>query len=140
MMTTTSEAGDMALELTVMLEDRPGTLAHLCGTLGDANVNLEAIEMMSREGKSLVRFLPRDPDAAARALDAAGIAHTQREVVLVRVLDEPGMLGDVALVMSKAGINIDAVYVTTKGHIVLGVDDLDGAIQVAAGMAVMDFE
>jgi hypothetical protein len=47
------------------------------------------------------------------------------------------MLGDVALVMSEAGINIESVYVTTHGHIVLGVDDLDGAIQVAGGMAVM---
>jgi hypothetical protein len=47
------------------------------------------------------------------------------------------MLGDVALVMSKAGINIDSVYVTTRGHVVLGVDDLAGAIQVAGGMAVM---
>ena len=52
-------------------------------------------------------------------------------------LDEPGMLGDVALVMAKAEINIDAVYVTTRGHVVLGVDDLAGATQVAGGMAVM---
>jgi hypothetical protein len=50
------------------------------------------------------------------------------------------MLGDVALVTSKAGINIDAVYVTTKGHIVLGVDDMAGATQIATGIAVMDFE
>jgi hypothetical protein len=46
----------------------------------------------------------------------------------------------VALVMSKAGINIDLVYVTTKGHIVLGVDDMSGAIQIAGGMAVMTVE
>jgi hypothetical protein len=39
--------------------------------------------------------------------------------------------------MSKAGINIDSVYVTTNGHIVLGVDDLPGAVQIAGGMAVM---
>ena len=58
----------------------------------------------------------------------------------MRLLDEPGMLGDVALVMSRAGINIDSVYITTHGHIVLGVDDLDGAIQVACGMAVLAFE
>jgi hypothetical protein len=49
------------------------------------------------------------------------------------------MLGDVALVMSEAGINIDSVYVTTRGHVVLGVDDLKGAIQVAGGMAVATF-
>jgi len=47
------------------------------------------------------------------------------------------MLGDVALVMFHAGINIDSVYMTTRGHVVLGVDDLDGATQVAGGMAVM---
>jgi hypothetical protein len=39
--------------------------------------------------------------------------------------------------MSRAGINIESVYVTTSGHIVFGVDDLDGAIQVAGGMALM---
>jgi hypothetical protein len=39
--------------------------------------------------------------------------------------------------MSKAGINIDSVYVTTRGHVVLGVNDVAGAIQVAGGMAVM---
>jgi hypothetical protein len=48
--------------------------------------------------------------------------------------------GDVALVMSEAGINIDTVYVTTKGHIVLGVDDMAGAIQIAGGMVVMTVE
>jgi hypothetical protein len=84
--------------------------------------------------------VPNDEDKAALTLDAAGIAYSKREVLVVRVLDEPGMLGDVALVMSKAGINIDSVYVTTRGHIVLGVDDLAGAIQVAAGMAVVAFE
>jgi hypothetical protein len=58
-------------------------------------------------------------------------------VLIVEVLDEPGMLGDVALVMSEAAINIDSIYVSAVGHVVLGVDDLDGAIQVARGMAVM---
>ena len=54
------------------------------------------------------------------------------------MLDEPGTLGDVALVMSQAGISIDSVYVTTRGHVVLGVDDLVGTTQVAkGGMAVM---
>ena len=61
-------------------------------------------------------------------------------MLVVGVLDEAGMLGDLALVMSKAGINIDSVYVTTRGHIVLGVDDMAGAIQIAGGMAVMAFE
>jgi hypothetical protein len=128
------------MELKVILEDRPGALARLGGVLGDARVNIEAIQGTSREEHGFVQFVPDDPDKAARALDAAGISYSRREVLVVRVLDEPGMLGDVALVMSRAGINIDSVYLTTRGHVVLGVDDLAGASRVAAGMAVMDFE
>jgi hypothetical protein len=127
----------MATEFTVVLQDRPGTLARLGAVLGDARVNIEAIQGSSRGGHTTVQFVPGDPARAASALEAAGIDYARREVLVVRVLDEPGMLGDVALVMSTAGINIDSVYVTTRGLIVLGVDDLDGAIQVAGGMAVM---
>jgi hypothetical protein len=127
----------MTTEFTVILEDRPGTLARFGTLLGDARVNIEAIQVTSRDGRGVVQFVACDPNQAARALDSAGIGYTSRDVLVVRVLDEPGMLGDVALVMSRAGINIDSVYVTTRGHIVLGVDDLDGAIQVAGGMAVI---
>ena len=130
----------MATEFTVILEDTPGTLAQLGRVLGDARVNIEAIQGMSREGKGFAQFVPSDPDQAAAALDAAGISYTKRDVLIVRILDEPGTLGDVALVMSQAGINIDSIYVTTVGHVVLGVDDLGGATQVAGGMAVMAFE
>ena len=130
----------MALEFKVTLLDTPGTLARLGTILGEARVNIEAILGTSREGKGFIQFVPSDGDRAAYALDAAGIAYSKREVLVVRVLDQPGMLGDVALVMSKAGINIDSVYVTTKGLIVLGVDDMAGAIQIAGGMAVMTIE
>jgi hypothetical protein len=127
----------MATEFTVILEDRPGTLARLGTVLGDAKVNIEAIHGTSREASGIVQFVPNDRGKAARALDAAGIAHSTREVLIVSVLDEPGTLGDVALVMSQAGINIDSVYLTTLGHVVLGVDDVVGATQVAGGMAVI---
>jgi hypothetical protein len=130
----------MATEFRVILEDQPGTLARLGGVLGDAGVNIEAIHGVSLAGRGFVQFVPGDPSQAARALEAAGISYTKREVLIVRILDEPGTLGDVALVMSKAGINIDSVYVTTGAHVVLGVDDLAGATQVAGGMAVMDLE
>ncbi|MBI2216600.1 MAG: ACT domain-containing protein [Candidatus Rokubacteria bacterium] len=127
----------MAVEFTVLLENVPGTLAHLGSVLGDARVNIEAIQGFNLDGRSRVQFVAQDPDGAARALETDGIAYTSREVLVARVLDEPGTLGEVALVMAKAGINIDSVYLTTRGDVVLGVDDLTGATHVAAGMAVM---
>ena len=130
----------MVIEFTVILDDKPGTLAHLGGVLGDAGVNIEAVQGTSREGKTIIRFVTGDVNRAVAALEQSGMPYTKREVLVVRVLDEPGALGSVALVMANAGINIDSIYVTTRGHVVLGVDDLTGAIQVAAGMAVMAFD
>ena len=130
----------MVTEFKVIAEDRPGTLAQLGRALGEARINIEAIQGMSREGKSVIQFVPSDSDKAAHALEAAGVSYTTRDVLVVRVLDEPGALGEVALVMAHAGINIDSVYVTTRGHVVLGVDDLAGAVQIAGGMAVIALE
>lgn len=127
----------MAIELKVILEDKPGALARLCTVLGDADVNIDAINVTSGQGASLVRFVTDNEARARAALEAAGMTHSEREVITVQVLDEPGVLRDVALVMYEAHINIDTAYVTTKGHVILGVDDLPGAIQVAGGMAVM---
>jgi hypothetical protein len=127
----------MATEFQVILEDTPGSLAQLGDALGDARVNIEAIHGKTREGKGFVEFIPDNIDRTARALQAAGIPYTTREVLIVRVLDEPGTLGEVALVMARAQINIDSVYVTTRGFVVLGVDDLSGAIHVAGSLAVM---
>ncbi len=129
----------MAIEFTVNLENHPGTLASLGEALGKARVNIDAIHGMPNADGSLVifQFLVDNPQKAAETLEKNGFAYTTREVLIVNILDAPGTLGDVALVMAHAGINIDAVYLTTKGQVVLGVDDLDGAIQVAAGMAVM---
>ena len=112
-------------------------MAQVGTVLGDADVNILAIQGFSRGEESIVQFVPNNPDKAAVALKAAAITYTNREVLIVKVLDDPGMLGDVALVMTDAGINIDSLYVTTAGHVVLAVDDLKGAIQVAEGMTVM---
>lgn len=130
----------VAIEFTVILDDTLGTLARLGAALGDAGVNVEAIQGTTGNGTGVVQFVANEPERAARALEAARIAYTRREVIIITVLDEPGTLGDVALVMAKAGINIDSVYVTTRGHAVLGVDDVVGATQVAGGMAVMTAE
>ncbi|HKQ61959.1 MAG TPA: ACT domain-containing protein [Candidatus Polarisedimenticolaceae bacterium] len=127
----------MATEFKVSLEDQPGTLARLGSVLGKARVNIEAIHGTTEAGRAVVRFVADDPARAAATLVDAGIPHERRQVLIVRLLDAPGMLGDVALVMADAGINIDSVYVTTSGNMVLGVDDFAGAVQVAGGMAVI---
>ena len=49
----------MVTEFKVIVEDRVGTLAQLGAALGDARINVEAIQGMSREGKGVVQFVLR---------------------------------------------------------------------------------
>ncbi len=127
----------MAIEIKVKLPDDPGSLARLGTVLGDADVNIDGIHGTSGDGESVVHFVTENALEASHALDEAELDYIIREVVVLKVLDEPGTLGDVALVMFEAGVNIDSVYTTTRGDVVFGVDDVAGAIQIAAGMAVI---
>jgi len=126
----------MAIEFKTILINKPGRLAHLTNVLGEAGVKIQAIHQMSDETGSIVQFVPDDPAMTESVLNAASITFTSREVLIVDVLDQPATLGDVATVMADAGVNIDSIYLMTSGVVVLGVDDMDGAKQVAAGMAV----
>lgn len=126
----------MTTEFNVTLPNRPGALAELGETLGTAHVNIEALQAVTTGDQGMVRLVTGQTELARQALGDAGIPYSTREVLIVHVLHEPGTLGDVARVMAEAGINIESAYVTISGNVVLSVDDLPGALQVASGMAV----
>jgi len=127
----------MATQFTIEIGHQPGTLARIGRLMGEAGVNIEAIQGLVIDRKGLVQFVVDKPDLAEQALREAGFTYRTRDGLLVDVMNEPGTLGDVALVMSEAGITVDAVYISMNGRLVMSVDDLDGAIQVAHGMAVL---
>ena len=62
--------------------------------------------------------------------------HINLDRAKYKSLHEAGTVGDVARVRAEAGVNIESAYVTVGGNVVLSVDDLAGAMQVASGMAV----
>ena len=53
---------------------------------------------------------------------------SQREVLVVDVADQPGSLGELARVLSAAGVNIELLYTTFGGiKLVIATDDLASA-------------
>lgn len=118
----------MAKDLTVMLENRPGTLAAMGEALGKAGVNIEGSSGFVVEGKGFLHILVEDAAAARRALEAAGIqVGGVRDVLVVNIPDRPGELGKLSRRIANAGVNIDLFYLTTKGQVVLGADNLEKA-------------
>jgi hypothetical protein len=123
----------MAKDLTVVLEDRPGTLADLGEATGRASINIEGFCGVPVEGRGVIHVLVEDAAATRKALEGAGIEVAgEREVLVVDVEDRPGRIGELARRMADAGVNIELAYTTFGGvSVVLGVDDL-GKAQAAA--------
>ena len=118
----------MAKDLTVLLEDKPGTLANLGEVLGKAGINIEGITGIASEGKGRPHILVEDAAGAQRALEGAGMQVVEeREVLTVEITDKPGEFGKVCRKLASAGVNINLVYLGTKSCLVLGVDDLEKA-------------
>lgn len=114
----------MANDLTVFLEDRPGTLAKLGETLGAAGINIDGICAMTGQGRGEVHILVADPEAARAALTAAGIeVGASRDVVMVDFEDRPGELGSIARRVAGTDTNVELVYVSCDGRLVLATSD-----------------
>ena len=118
----------MAKDLTVILEDRPGTLADMGKALGKAGINIEGGCGFRSEGKGVIHILVEDATAARRELQQAGIeVRDERQVLILDVENRPGVFGDIVSRIAKAGVNIDLVYVAANTRLVIGADDIDKA-------------
>lgn len=118
----------MPTDLTVVLEDRPGTLAELGEAAGSAGVNLGGICGFPSEGRAVIHVLVEDAAAARQAFEGAGLeVRGEQEVLVVDIEDRPGALGEAARKVADAGANIEVVYLATGTRLIIGADDLEKA-------------
>ena len=126
----------MPIDLTVVLTDEPGELAKLGQATGAAGVNIQGMCAFTGEGRGIIHLLVADGAAerAAGALREAGMGVAdQRKVLVVDIADRPGSLGEMALELADAGVNIELLYTTYGGvKVVIATDDLENARQALA--------
>jgi len=119
----------IAKELTIRLEDTPGTLAQCCRPLAESDVNILAFQAFEREGQSVIRMVVDDPVTAKKLLDADRIYYTETEVAQVVLPHRSGELFRATSRLGKAGININYAYCGTEpgtnmSLVVFGVSDV----------------
>jgi hypothetical protein len=121
-------------DVTIELENRPGALADMGEALGRAGVSVEGGGAWVVNGVGVAHFLVADGEATRRALAEVGIRVTAvRDVVVQRLKqDEPGQLGKLTRRMAQAGVNIEVLYSDHDHQLVLVVDQVDRAREVAA--------
>jgi hypothetical protein len=118
----------MAKNLTVILEDRPGTLADVGEALGKAGINIDGICGFPCAGRGVLQLLFEDGGGARSALEAAGIkVEGEREVLVLEIKDRPGEFGRACRKIAEAGVNVDLAYIASNTRLVIGADSLDKA-------------
>ena len=115
----------MAFDLVIDIENTPGALADVATAISDAGVNVSAATCVGPGDRAELHILVPHVEAAHHVLAISHVAVTrEREVVVVEVEDQPGVLADLTRKIARAGIDLDLVYVATRNRIVFGAPDL----------------
>ncbi len=119
-------------QFSIGLDNKPGTLAKVCGVMKRARVNIHAISLSMDGECGWVRLVATPTPAAKSALKRAGYSFNIQRVLKIEVPHKPGTLRGVATRLSKAGVNINYVYGSNpedgqSSSLVLSVSDLDKA-------------
>ena len=101
-------------ELTVQLENRPGTLAHVATVLADAEVNVLAFLSTAAGAQASVQVVVDNANKAKKALGGAGLLYTEGRLEEFELANTPGALAQLAEKLAKKGINIDCAYATVQ--------------------------
>ena len=124
----------MSIDLVIDLENTPGALAKVAAAISDAGVNLAAATCLGAGERAELHILVPHAEAARHALAISHVAVTrEREVVVVEVADEPGVLADLTRRIARAGVDLDLVYIATRNRMVFGAADLPG-LKAALGV------
>ena len=99
-------------ELSIVLPNKPGTLAEVTSALAKAKVNLLAVDASGGFEYNIVRLVPDRTGKAKSVLARHGLDVGESTVVCVYVKDEPGALAKIAGKLGRAKINIDYLYAT----------------------------
>ena len=111
-------------QLTVYIDNRKGTLAALAAFLGRHGVNIYGLTLADTEGHGYARLIVDDTEKARQLVEDSGELVAARDVLLIRVRNEPGELGRVLSLLAAHNLNIEYGY--SSG----GPDDENGLVLV----------
>jgi len=124
-------------QFCVGLENKPGTLAELCGALRQAGVNIDALFVCEDEEGCWVNLIATPTSGARDVLTEKHYNYYAEEVLGLMAENRPGELERIATRLGQAGININYVYGSTAGQapflLVMHVSDLKRALEQLEG-------
>ncbi len=134
-------------QISVFMENRPGSLAGITNVLAQADVNIRALSLADTADFGILRLVVNQPDKARRALKDGGFTVGTTTVLALEIPDRPGGLGRVLQILAAASVNVEYMYafVQKSGEnavVIFRFDEPDRAAQTLreAGVRVLSGE
>ena len=127
-------------QLAIFLDNRPGTLARMCDTLGASGVNIHAITTSDTVDHTVIRMVVSDYRKALDVFEEHSTLVVEDDVLMVEGVNRPGALARICHKLAAARINIEYCYSATnpgakRGLIILRVSNPEKALKVLNGGA-----
>jgi hypothetical protein len=120
-------------QLSVFLENKPGTLAEILLVLKRQNIDIRSLSLADTAEFGILRMIVSDPKAAYGELKKSFFQVSLTDVIAVAVEDEPGGLHTVLTCLQEAGVSLEYAYAFVgkragTAYVIMRMDDTARAV------------
>lgn len=98
-------------QVSVFLENKPGTLNKMTDILARHNVNIRALSLADTNDFGIARMIVNDVYEATNVLKEENFVATFTPVLIYAISDETGGLNKILKTFTEANVNIEYMYV-----------------------------
>lgn len=125
----------MIRQLSVLVENKPGSLMEVTSRLTEAHVNIRAVANFDAPDFGILRMVVDKPQEAKEYLTTRGYVVSVHEVMGVELEDKKGNLNQMLSILAEGKLNINYIYsfVIRDGRapvMVFQTDDYEKATQI----------
>lgn len=125
----------MIRQLSVLVENKPGSLMEVTSRLTEAHVNIRAVANFDAPDFGILRMVVDKPEEAKECLTTRGYVVSVHEVMGVELEDKKGNLNQMLSILAEGKLNINYIYsfVIRDGRapvMVFQTDDYEKATQI----------
>ena len=122
-------------QISVFLENKPGTLAEFTKVLGQNKIEMRALSIAETPDFGILRIIVDDSYKTACILKEAGYIFSITPVLAVAIPDEPGGLTNIVNTLGEEKVNIEYMYAFISrqeelAYMIFRVENNERAIEV----------
>ena len=100
----------MLRQLSVFVENQPGSMMRVTSVLTESHINIRAISTFDTPEFGIMRLVVDEPECAKESLTAKGFVTRITEVVGAELKDEKGNLNRMLTILADGEINVNYIY------------------------------